>query len=291
MKLFANTFHPLILIFGLICLTSCGDEDYDYETHQQKKYLSKITVSSDISFENYTINFTYNNDNTLNKYAVSSDLGNEILSCVFSYNQNRKLTITDIYENGFMTNKLIYNYLPDNILEVSSTSERNNWEFQYRYIYELNQKGYPETMERAAFMSGNTLYPKITKTYNYNPDNTLSNTSELLLYEDYGRADTYKTKYTYAPDTYNPLRNLPAGNYYLYENLLINHSLPITGIGALIANCTGIMVTLNNTYNTEDYQSSFEYGEDGFPVTATINTTIEDRDENEYILTFEYIIK
>jgi len=263
--------------------------------------ISKIKVTTE--GESGYIEFSYNEDNTLAKYTVKNDESVEYMSFVFSYDASKKLTEVKIYEEKALYETYTYQYPGDNKVEVKVVNEDNpdKNEPNNPRIYTMNEAGLPIKMEQKGFKyevenehgSMGTITPTITREYTYNTDNTFSKIIQTnnheFLEEPFIDTDTYEFKYN--ADSNHPLKNLPSGNLYLYENILMENSIGITGNGAFSGNCTSYNYKAYEYEKFEDFQTVYEYDEHKFPVKAKLTTTIEDTDVITYDLTFEYILK
>lgn len=265
--------------------------------------VSKIRVTSNNEFAD--IAFTYNEDNTLAKYAVINDKTTaEFMSCVFTYDSQKRLTEVKTYEEGELYYTYTYKYMEGNKVEVLevTTDEPDPDKPNNPYIYTLNDKGFPIKMEQKGYIyfveneeggghGGEAA--TITRTYEYNADNTFKKITDLYFYEfhEVPYSDTRIYNYEHDTDTYHPLQNLPAGNLYLYEKFLLDLSIGITGSGAFAGNCTMYNEKAHGNDKFEDYSTTYQYGEHKFPIKAQMTTTIEDDDTENYELIFEYIEK
>lgn len=264
--------------------------------------VKKITVKSNEG-SGY-IAFTYNEDNTLAKYTGFTNKDVEFANYLFTYDSQKRLTEVKVYDNDALDYVYTYKYLDNNKVEMLEViTDQDPAVPNNPYIYNLNDKGFPVKMEQKGYTfhvdkedggSYGGSGPTTTKTFEYNADNTFKKITEVFFYEfneePYTHIATHDFKYD--TDTYHPLHNLPAGNLYLYDHMILEHSINITGNGAFAGNCTDY--TLKSHY-LDNYSVAYEYGEHKFPIKASLTVTETSSNEEteiyNYELTFEYIEK
>lgn len=290
-----------LFLLALLCLgfASCSDDDDDNpaSVNTEKKYLSKLNLTSDD--ESYVIDIKYNTDNTIAEYSISKD-ENQSYGVVFSYDNLGRVTEVKSYDEGALYETTTYKYLDGNKVEMMAIEEDSWYDLSASKpsVYTLNASGLPISMVREEYTisnadGGSYTIPAKSETFLYNADNTFSKIKDSETYSNgYNYSGT--TDFVYDQDTYNPFINLPTTNLYLSTNLMAyGPGLTMTGIGALVANCTSYREYSDSdvNYDGDKYVTKYTYGEDKFPIKATVESTQDNKYASTFEVTFEYEVR